>query len=164
MRGGATPMANLARMIDFLAERRSPGFPPGTVGRLLTAVAAALAVAAGGLAVLLALVNRADWWRGLLAAGVVSALASAISLLPLVWGVRHSVNAAVAGYFLAMGVRLAISLGGCLLAVHAGGYPQSATMLLMVAFYVAALAAEALVLAAAAWSMGERSGKQEAGS
>ncbi len=157
-------MANLAAMFDFLTDRRSPRFPPQTVARVVAAVVGALAVAAGGLAVLLALVNRADWWRGLLAAGVVSALASAISLLPLIWGVRHSVNAAVAGYFLAMGVRLAVSLGGCLLAVHAGGYPQSATMLLMVAFYVAALGAEALVLAAAAWSMGETKEKLGVGS
>lgn len=40
-----------------------------------------------------------------------------------------------------------------MLAVHAGGYPQTPTLLLMAVFYVTVLAAESLVVAAATWTM-----------
>ncbi|MDB5297971.1 MAG: hypothetical protein JWO31_3954 [Phycisphaerales bacterium] len=147
-------MSNAARLFAFVTEPGSAALPPRTASRLVVAVAAGLAVAIGSLAALLVLVGRTDWWRGLLAASVASALASALSLPPLAWGVRRSVNAAVAGYFAAAGIRLAVSLGACLLAVKAGGYPEAPTLLLMAAIYAVVLAAEAVTLAFAAWSAG----------
>ena len=45
------------------------------------------------------------------------------------------------------------ALGGGMLAVYGGGYPLRATLLLVVLYYFAALAAEAAVLGRALWSM-----------
>lgn len=148
-------MSSLARMVALVADGQAAALPPAVGRRLVAGSGVALAVAAASTAVLLALVGRPDWWRGWVAAGAVSALATALSLVPLLWGVRRSLNAAAAGYFVAMGVRGLVSLGGCLLVIVAGGYPQTATLLLMAVFYVAVLAVEVAVLAAAAWRMGE---------
>ena len=146
-------MPNAGKMLDLIAESPGDRLPAGTGRRVILATAGGLILAAGGSAALLALINQPDWWRGLLAAGVVSTLASAFSLLPLLWGIKRSLNAAVAGYFVAMGVRIMVSLGGCLLAILAGGYPKTSTLLLMAVFYVVVLAAESLVVAAATWTM-----------
>src|SRR5882724_805634 len=112
---------------------------PDVTRRLPLYVAGTVVGTAALLAGLLVLVNDPAWWRGYVAATVVSALAATASLLPLLWGVRHGLMHAVAGYFIAAGVRATISLGGCALAVIKGGYPRTPTMLLMVAFYFAVL-------------------------
>ncbi|WP_206292166.1 hypothetical protein [Humisphaera borealis] len=140
-------------MFAFVTAGQSPAMPRATARRVVVAVVGALLVTGASILAILTLVQKPDWTRGLIAAGVVSALASALSLIPLLWGVRRTLNAAVAGYFLAMGVRLAVSIGGAMLAVHAGGYPQTPTLLLMAVFYVTVLAAESLVVAAATWTM-----------
>ena len=101
------------------------------------------------------------WWRGLLAAGVISTLAAIASLGPMLFGLRRGINAAVAGYFIATGVRLVISVGGCVLAVVRGGYPRVATLLLMVAFYLAVLAVESITMARWLWTMQERKKRRE---
>lgn len=145
-------MSKVDRMLALVTEPAKPAFPPATGRHAVVAVAVALLAAAGTIAALLSLVGQADWWRGLLAASVVSVLAAALSLAPLVWCLRRSLNVAIAGYFLAMGVRAAVSVGGSLIAVKAGGYPAAPTLLLMAVLYAAALAAEAIVVASAAWS------------
>jgi hypothetical protein len=119
---------------------------------LVKAVAVALAGAAASLALVLVLVNHPDWWRGFLAAAVVSVLSAAVSVPPLAWGMRQGINQTVAAYFLAAFLRAAVSLGGCLLAVLAGEYPAAATLVLMVVFYFAVLGAESTVVARALWS------------
>lgn len=146
-------MPKLASMISFVTSEQASALPQGTARKLVVAVVAALLITVASVGAMLGLIQRADWMRGLIAAAVVSTLASALSLIPLLWGVRRSLNAAVAGYFVAMGVRLAVSLGGAMLAVYAGGYPQTPTMLLMAGFYVVVLAAESLALAVATWTM-----------
>jgi hypothetical protein len=103
------------------------------------------------LAALLMLVDRADWWRGLLGAGVISALATAGSVPPLLWSLRRGLNQRVAAYFMATGLRATISLGGGVLAVKIGTYPAAPTLLLMVVFYFAILAAETTCLAKVLW-------------
>jgi hypothetical protein len=75
-----------------------------------------------------------------------------------VWGLRHSLQGAVAGYFVAMGLRAGVSLGACLVAVYAGRYPQGSTFLMMVAFYFAVLAVESVWVARATWRTGAPSG------
>ena len=87
----------------------------------------------------------------MVAAAVASVLASGLSLVPLAWGLRHSLYGAVAGYFVAMGLRAGASLVACLIAVYVGGYPQAPTFLMMVAFYFAVLAVESLWVARATW-------------
>lgn len=119
--------------------------------RLPFTAAGALAVAAGILACLLVLINKPDWWRGFLAAGVVSVLATAISLVPLLWGLKRDLHKAAAGFLAATGLRMMISLGGCTLAVLVGGFSAVPTMLLMMGFYLTVLAAEVLLLSSAIW-------------
>ena len=119
--------------------------------RLPAAMAVTVLATAGVLAALLVLVNRTDWWRGLLAAGMVSAIAAGISILPVVWGLRRDLHKTAAGFIAAIGVRMTISLGGCLLAVLVGGYPAVPTLMLMMAFYLAVLAVETWLLASTLW-------------
>jgi hypothetical protein len=127
--------------------------PPGSVRRVLITVAATLMATASVLAMTLVLIARADWWQGLLASSVVMALAGVLSLAPLVWGLQRQLMHAVAGYFVAAGVRLVVALGGCLLAILAGGYPAAPTLLLMVVYYLAILAAESAVVARVLWKL-----------
>jgi hypothetical protein len=113
---------------------------------LLTLAATALVMAA-----LLVLVNRAEWWRGFLAASVVSALSAMVSLAPLLWGLRGGSGRAPAGVLAATGVRAGLSIGGCALAVGVGGYPAVPTFLIMMAFYLSILATETAVLSGTLW-------------
>jgi hypothetical protein len=125
----------------FTAARRLPGY-----------VAGALLAPAALLAGILLLSHDANWWRGYVAALLISALAATASLPPLMWGLRSGLTHAVGAYFLGAALRATISLGGCALAVTKGNYPRTATMLLMVAFYFAVLAAESITVARAIWS------------
>jgi hypothetical protein len=136
--------------------QKSPLISAADASRLVATVALTLAGTAAGLAGLVVLADRPAWWRGLAAAAVASALATGLSLVPLVWGLRHSLHGAVAGFFTAMGLRAGVSLGGCLVAVYAGRYPQAPTFLMMVAFYFAVLAVESAWVARATWRAGAR--------
>lgn len=120
--------------------------------RMVFGIALALAGTTAGLAAILALVNDAAWWRGLLAAGIASSLAAAVSALPLAWSFRKGMNQRFAGFFIASGLRMAISLGGCILAITAGKYPAKPTLLLMVVFYFAVLSVEVLFVAKSLWN------------
>jgi hypothetical protein len=119
---------------------------------LVRGVAVAFVVTLAALCGVLVLVDSAQWWRGLLAGAAVSLLAAGMSLPPLMWGLRRGVDKAAAGYFIAMGARSAVSLGGCLVAVMIGGYPATPTLLLMVVFYFVLLAVETTFVARALWT------------
>jgi hypothetical protein len=123
--------------------------PPAVVAR---GIVIGLFATAATLAALLVLVNQPAWWRGYIAASVVSAIAAAASVVPLVWGLRRGLNQAVGGYFIAAGARAVVSLGGCMLAIVSGGYPAAPTLLLMVAYYFVLLAIESGLVAKATWS------------
>ena len=107
---------------------------------------------AATLSALLVLVNQPAWWRGLIAASVVSAIAAAASVVPMAWGARRGLNQTVGGYFMAAGARAIVSLGGCMLAIVSGGYPAAPTLLLMVAYYFVLLGIESGLVAKATWS------------
>ena len=126
---------------------------PSVALPLIRTTLLAMLGAAAGLALVLVLVNRVEWWQGLLAAGIVTILSAAASVPPLVWGLRRGVYHATAGSFAAMGLRAVVALGGAVLAVKAGGYPAAPTMLLMVVFYFAVLAAESYVVGTRVWHM-----------
>jgi hypothetical protein len=119
--------------------------------KLPAAVTITLLGATAGLALLLVLVNRGDWWRGLLAAGVVSILAAAPSLAALLWGLRGGIERAPAGLMAATAIRAAISIGGAALAAGVGGFPPRPTFLLMMAYYFAVLAVETALISGALW-------------
>ncbi len=112
----------------------------------------AIALASAVAAMALVLVARTDWWRGLIAAGVISTLAASVSLVPLLVGFRRGIYGAVAGYFTGAALRLVISLGGCVLAIFVGHYPRVPTLLLMLFYYVVILAVESTVMSRWLWS------------
>ena len=117
------------------------------------ALGAGLAIVgtAAGLAGVLLLARRSEWWSGLGAAMVISVLGAVASVGPLGWGLRRGLTQAVAGYFVSAGLRMLVSVGGGVLAVMVGGYPAMPTMLLMVVFYFAVLAAETTTVVRAIW-------------
>lgn len=121
--------------------------------RLIAGMAIALPGTAALLAGVIVLINRSPWWQGWMAATVIGVLAAAVSLLPLLWGMRQGPGRSVIGFFVAGGLRAVVALGGGLLAVHVGGYPLRPTLLLVVAYYFAALAVEATVLGRSLWTM-----------
>jgi hypothetical protein len=127
------------------------GFVPVAPGRVVASAAIGVVGTLGVLAVLLVLVNRPEWWRGLLAATAVSAISAAASVPPLAWGLRRGLYPAVIGYFIAAGARAVVSLGGCGLAIVAGHYPATPTLLLMVVYYFVLLAIESSLVAKATW-------------
>lgn len=128
--------------------------------RRLNSPAGRLALAAGGavlgtavvLAGVLLLVNREAWWRGYLAATVISALSGLAAVGPLAWGLKRSLDKAVGVYFATAAVRITISIGGGLLAVLSGGYPPVPTFVLIVMYYLVLLAVETTVVARTIWS------------
>lgn len=128
------------------------GFQPVSASRVVLGAVLSVAGTAATLAVVLVLVNRAEWWRGLVAATAVSAIAAAASVPPLAWGLGRGLYPAVIGYFIAAGARAIVSLGGCALAVMAGQYPATPTLLLMVVYYFGLLATESILVARATWS------------
>ena len=143
-------------MIDTVAKS-TPAQPIAepdlslVAAKLPMIIAVAFVIAGLLLIGILVLVNQPDGWRGMLAASVVSAIAAAISLLPILWGLRRDLHKAAAGFLAGIGVRMAISLGGCTLAVLVGGYPAVPTMLLMMGFYITVLASETWAMSSALW-------------
>ena len=129
-----------------------PAAPP-VAPALVRTTALALVGAAASVALVLVLVNRPEWWRGLLAAVIVTVFSAAASVPPLVWGLRRGLYKATAGSFAAMGLRAVVALGGGMLVVRALGYPAAPTLLLLVVFYFAVLAAESYVIATRVWHM-----------
>lgn len=150
--GSPPPEAPKVGVVAY--ESSKPGWidSRAVIVRLVGAIAAALLGTAAVLAGAVFLLNRPDWWRGLLGAAVISALSALASLPPLVFGLRRGLNATAAGVLVAAGLRAMVALGAGLLAVRVGTYPPAPTLLLMVVFYFALLAAESYVVARAVWN------------
>jgi hypothetical protein len=124
----------------------------GNLARLLRGMTIGFVATALVLAAMIMLANRPTWWRGYLAASIVSALAAAGSLGPLFWGFKRKLDQLVIAYFTAAGIRAIVSLGGCAWAVWVGGYPAYPTMLMMLCYYFVLLAIETSVVARVTWS------------
>lgn len=110
----------------------------GLVRGVVTAILGTAAVLAG----VLFLVNSADWWKGYAAATVASALAAGLSLIPLLKGLNKGFAGLVPAVMAATGLRTAVAIGGCVLAVVAGKYPATPTLILVMPYYVALLGVE----------------------
>ena len=119
----------------------------GAILKLSAAVLGAIVLTGVVLAGVVVLVGRSDWWTPLGVATVVSLLAALLSMVPIVLSLCRGPAAAATGHFIATGVRVVISIGGCFLAVKARGLPTAPTMLMMVPYYFAVLAAESTMLA-----------------
>ena len=125
------------------------------------AVAAAYVLAALLLAGGLVLVGRAEWWRGFAAATIATLMACVATVPVIAWGLRVArarPDFAAAAFLTSAGVRAAVALGGAMIAVRVGGYPKAQTLLLVVPYYFALLAAETLVLVRLLWKSGPSAG------
>jgi hypothetical protein len=129
----------------------TPMFSPSPRHALLRNLAFGYVTAAAALAGMIVLADRPLWWRGLLAASVISAGAAIASLPPLMWGLRQKLDRLVAACFMAAGIRAVISLGGALFAVFFGRYPAAPTLLMMVCYYFVLLAIETSIVARRTW-------------
>jgi hypothetical protein len=132
-----------------VANAHSPAGPAvnaaAATRALVRAALVALAVTAAMIAIVLALLGRADYWQGFAAASVLSALAAGASVGAMRLGLAYGVQGAMAGHFGGVLVRLLIVLGGGLMLVWAGGYP-AATLILCVPYYFATLGAEVVAM------------------
>jgi hypothetical protein len=125
----------------------TPSFDAPTARRALTrTVVSTILGTAAALACVTFLVARPDWWRGYTAATIASALAAGLSLIPLHKGLSKGFSAFIPAVMVATGVRTAVAVGGCVLAVLAGNYPPVPTFVLMMPYYLALLAAETAFL------------------
>ena len=119
------------------------------------AVAAAFIVTALLLIGALALLNDTAWWRGL-AAATVATLMAAVATIPIIaWGMRVArarPELSAAAFFVAAGARAIVTLGAAMLAIRLGGYPKTPTLLLVVPYYFAVLAAETVCLVRLLWT------------
>ena len=122
------------------------------VARLIAGVLAAEVLAAGTTALLIAASGRRDWWSGWTAALVVSLLAAALAIGPVIIGVRGGVQTAAYGYLAGAMLRMLASLGGGMVAVLIARTPPLPTLMLIVPLYMAQLVAECVVLGRAVWT------------
>lgn len=138
---------------------------PVSIGSLIRAVALACVLCAVLVACALTLVGRADWWRGFAAATVVTVMATVASVPIIAWSLRvgaQRADLATAAFFVAAAVRAGVSLGAALVAVRAGDYPKAPTLLLVVPYYFALLAAETFVLVRVLWTSTGAAAKPQA--
>lgn len=103
--------------------------------------------AAALLAAVVFLMGKPDWWRGYVAASVATAIAAAASLVPLWIGVRGGPQQFILMVMVSSAARAFFGLGLAALAVGVGRYPVVPTLMLMIPYYLALLAAETACLA-----------------
>jgi hypothetical protein len=128
--------------------------PAGAMKTILVGLAVSMPAAALLNAGVLSLANNSDYWRGFLPAAVIAVVAAALSLIPLCWALLVGGKAErVMGMFVLAGVvRMAVSVLLGLLATKHFGYPQGPTLLMVVSYYFAVLAVEAVVLGKMFWT------------
>ena len=132
-----------------------PAEPAANTFVATRAVAGAFAVTALLLAGVVTLVGNADSWRGYGAATVATAMACIATIPIIVWGMRAASTRpelAAGAFFVSAGARAVIVLGAASLAVFQGHYPKTPTMLMVVPYYFAILAAETFVVVRPLWS------------
>lgn len=128
--------------------------PGNLLRRVLIGVAVALPATALVLGAGLFVSRAGEWWIAFAPATVIAFVSAALSLIPIGIAGRFSKPETLMLMFIGGGVvRMVASLGLGLLAVHAGGFPQTPTLLLIVLYYFVVLAVEAGVLARLLWSM-----------
>lgn len=114
--------------------------------RLVGAVMAAVLVAAGVEAAAIAISGAHAWWPGWSAALMVTIVATAFSLVPLVLGVRAGAEFAAYGFLGGTVARMLCTVVGLITALFVFRAPPFATLMLIVPLYLAALVAECAAL------------------
>lgn len=137
------------------AGRNSPGSgktqaPADAARRLIVATCGSLVLAGSVIAVVLGQMANPSWPAFGWAMGIMF-IAAIGSLLPLVLTLRHGVEALMAGYFIAMSIRVLASLVLGVVAVRLG-CPLLPLALEGLALYGVLLVAETVVLARLMWN------------
>lgn len=109
-------------------------------------VVAAVLIAAAATALLVAFAGHPGWWRGWIAALVVSLAAALLSLGPVAAGILLGVQGMAYGYLAGAFVRVLVSIGGAVAAVWIFRTPPTPTLLLIVPLFFAQLLAESISL------------------
>jgi hypothetical protein len=118
-------------------------------GRYVASSVGASLLCAGLLAMVLALLNDAQWWRGYAVGAVAGVVSAIISSLPLAMMFNKPVQTIMSGFLLAGAIR-AVAVGAIVvLAVRVGGYPEVPTVIVAGIMYAVVVAAEGLLL----WTM-----------
>ncbi|MEO6437208.1 MAG: hypothetical protein ABIP55_15815 [Tepidisphaeraceae bacterium] len=133
----------------------------GAARPAICAVACAYALTSLLIAGALLLVNDAAWWRGFVAASIATLMACVATVPVIAWAMRLAssrADLAAAAFFATAGLRAGIALGAAALAVYAGAYPKTPTMLLVVPYYFAILAVETILLVRLLWKSGGNAG------
>ncbi len=107
--------------------------------RLIIWVAGAYLLCGVLLALTTVLAGQPAWWRPLVAAASIAAMAAIISVSVLLIGLNASPGAAIAAVMAATGARLLFTLMGCVAAVILGHIAAAPMLLFAVAFYFAIL-------------------------
>jgi hypothetical protein len=119
---------------------------------LLFITAASLASVGAVAAVLLRLQNQPAWWEGYQAALAIGAVTAAVSLPPLLIGLRYGMMALVAACFASFVLRTLACVAAVGVAVGMLGYPALPTFILAAVFYLTLLGAETTYLGVTHWS------------
>jgi hypothetical protein len=109
-------------------------------------VVAVVLLAAAATALLVAFAGHPGWWRGWIAALVVSLAAALLSLAPVAAGILVGVQGMAYGYLAGAFVRVLVSIGGAVAAVWIFHTPPAPTLLLIVPLFFAQLLAESISL------------------
>jgi len=137
--------------MDRLAAIPTPeNAATGAEMRLLLPVAmrvvAAVLLAAAATALLVVFARQPGWWRGWIAALVVSLAAALLSLGPVAAGILVGVQGMAYGYLAGAFIRVLVSIGGGVAAVWIFHTPPAPTLLFMVPLFFAQLLAESISL------------------
>jgi hypothetical protein len=127
----------------------TPTVQGGLVRQLPAAALGSFGVAAAVMASLAAWSHEPTWWAGFAAASVIAGLGTIASVIVL----RRATGAMDQVVTLAMGaslVRMAVSLTGLLVAIHAFHAPAEPTGFMLCGYYAATLITETLLLSRAA--------------
>jgi hypothetical protein len=135
------------------ADLYAPGL---SVPRFLLISIGSTLAAAAMIALVVAMLGRADIWRGYVAGVTAGIISAVVSSVPVCLLFSRTVHTIMTGFLAAGGLR-AVALGAIVvMAVRVGGYPQVPTVAIAGLMYVVIVAAEGFTL----WSMIEQSLKR----
>lgn len=101
------------------------------------------------LAMVYALINQPEWWRGYLAGTVAAIISLAVSIIPTLFLFKQPLPIVMNGFLAIGGLRAAAMAGVIITAVNVGGYPKIPTVLTGAILYTTLVTIEGLLL----WTM-----------
>jgi hypothetical protein len=123
-----------------------PTVSPQLIRQLPVAVIATLLGVAVGIAAIVLIAGRPEWWPAYAAASVVAVLCAVASLVIIATSAGKPADYAVTMVMLLAAVRVGISIIGLLVAVLALDLPRNATAMMICGYYAATLFVESLLV------------------